>query len=494
MTGRDRSQGDSIARNAVFALASQGATAVFTAALTLVLVRVLEPSGYGLFALAISAGTLALLPADFGVAQSTARYIAERRGEVGVVASTLAKGLRLKLILTTAFTVVLVALAGPIASAYGEPGLADPLRGVFIALLGQSVMLLFMRALVAIGRVDVQFRLVFLESAVEFSASIGLVLAVGGATGAAFGRAIGYGFGAILGIILVWRLFGRSPLKVGRDGARYRELAGYATALLVIDGAFALFSQLDVLLLGAILSASSVGIYAAPLRLTTLLHYPGLAAASAVAPRLARHRDHPPDLPSLAAALRILVLLQAAVAVVIAVWAEPIVDLLLGSDYVESADVLLALAPLVFLKGLGPLVSATINYVGEARRRVPVAVASVVINVVLLLLLVPDVGVVGAAISVDVAYALYVGAHVWLCRKTLGLELGPLGLTFLRAVVASALLALVLLAFGAQELSVLGALAGAVVFVAALVASKEMSIAELSAARRWTLSRLRRRR
>ncbi len=493
MNVRDRSQGDSIARNAAFALASQGATAVFTAALTLVLVRVLEPSGYGLFALAISAGTLALLPADFGVAQSTARYIAERRGDVGVVATTLAKGLRLKLVLTTAFTAVLVALAGPIASAYGEPGLADPLRGVFIALLGQSVMLLFMRALVALRRVDVQFRLVFLESAVEFSASIGLVLAVGGATGAAFGRAIGYSFGALLGIFLVWRLFGRSPLKVGRGGPRYRELAGYATALLVVDGAFALFSQIDVLLLGAILGASSVGIYAAPLRLTTLLHYPGLAAASAVAPRLARHPDDPPDVPALAAGLRFLILLQAAVAVVIAVWATPIVDLLLGPDYEESADVLRALAPLVFLKGLGPLASATINYVGEARRRVPVAIASVIVNVVLLLVLVPDIGVVGAAVSVDVAYALYVGAHIWLCRVTLGLELRPLALTLSRTAVAGASFALVLLAFGAEELSLLGALAGSLAFVAVLGASREVSIAEFTTAKRWTLSHLRRR-
>lgn len=475
--------GDSIARNTFFALAAQGATALFTAALTIFLVRELEPEGYGLFALAISAGSLALLPADFGIAQSTARYIAERRGDARAVVAALAKGLRLKFVLTSAFTAAVVALAEPIAQLYGEPGLAGPLRGVFIALLGQSVMLLFMKAFVAVGRVSVQFRLVAFESAVEFSASVALVLVAGGATGAAFGRAIGYGFGALAGIALAWSLFRHSPFRLQPGGPRFRELATYASALLVIDGAFALFSQLDVLLIGAVLGAASAGIYAAPLKLTTLLHYPGLAAASAVAPRLAKHPEHPPDLPALTVALRYLIILQAGIAAGIAVWATPIVDLVLGPAYEESAEVLLALSPLVFLKGLGPLVSATINYVGEARRRIPIAVGSVIINLALLAVLLPELGVVGAAISVDIAYALYTGGHLWLCRRTLGLRLRPLGGIVTRSTIAAAGLAGALAVFGTTKLAAwewpAGAVSGAAAFVILLLATGEVKPREI---------------
>lgn len=494
MKSSDR--GHSVARNAGYALASQVATALFTAALTLYLVRVLDPSGYGLFALAISAGSLALLPADFGIAQSTARYIAERRGDPGAMLAALVKGLRLKLVLTSTCAGVLVALAGPIASAYGNPALAEPLRWVFVALLGQSVMLLVVKAFVAAGRVDRQLWLVSAESAVELTTSIALVAAVGGATGAALGRAAAYSFGAILGIAMAWRLFRGSPLRIRTGGPRFRELMSYASALLVVDGAFALFSQLDVLLLGLLMSASSVGIYAAPLRLTTLLHYPGLAASSAVAPRLAKHPDHPPDVNAFSSALRFLVVLQAAVAVTILVWAEPITDLLLGSAYEESAGVLRALAPLVFLKGFGPLVSESINYVGLAKRRVPVAVGSVVVNVVLLLWLVPEIGVIGAAISVDVAYGIYVGAHLLLCRRAFDFDLRPLALVLLRATIAAGALALVLFLFGTGDLTVAewigGLLLGAFVFMAALLITRETSPAELSAARSWLSQRVRR--
>ena len=49
--------------------------------LTIVLVRVLGPEDYGVFALALSVASLVFLPADFGISQSTARFVAEHRGE-----------------------------------------------------------------------------------------------------------------------------------------------------------------------------------------------------------------------------------------------------------------------------------------------------------------------------------------------------------------------------------------------------------------------------
>ena len=76
-----RDGADTITRNTAFALASQLATASFTALLTIVLVRVLGPEDYGVFALALSVASLVFLPADFGISQSTARFVAEHRGE-----------------------------------------------------------------------------------------------------------------------------------------------------------------------------------------------------------------------------------------------------------------------------------------------------------------------------------------------------------------------------------------------------------------------------
>src|SRR5437764_1412846 len=74
-------QPDSIARNAFFSLAAQIVTSVATAALTIYLVRALGPKSFGTFAIAIGISTLLLLPADFGISNSAARFIAEHRGQ-----------------------------------------------------------------------------------------------------------------------------------------------------------------------------------------------------------------------------------------------------------------------------------------------------------------------------------------------------------------------------------------------------------------------------
>ena len=476
--------GDRLSRNAAFAFASQLATAAFTGAVTVFLVRELGPTAYGVFALALGFASIALLPADFGITQSAARFIAERRHDPEAVADVLVNALKIKLALTSAFAVALLVLAEPIAGLYDAPSLAWPLRGVAVALLGQSVMLLFSNAFVALGRISTSFRLIFSESAIEASAIVVIVLLAGGAGAAAAGRAVGYIAGALIGALLAFRLLGGRAIARRRGAPPNRRLVRYATALLVIDASYAVYGQLDLLLVGALLGTTAAGIYGAPVKLTTFLHYPGLAAANAVAPRMARHADHPPDLVSFERALRYLVIFQAALVAPMVVWAEPISDLLLGSEYGESAEVIRALAPLVFLKGFAPLLSLSVNYVGEARRRVPIAVALVVMSAVLSVIGIETIGVVGAAIGVDIAFTFYVVAHLWLCRSIIGVRLRPLAPTLLRATLAAVASAAVLLAFGTAELSALawvaGAVGGTLAFLAVLVGSREITAGELA--------------
>jgi O-antigen/teichoic acid export membrane protein len=480
----DPAGADRVSRNAAFAFAAQLATAAFTGAVTIFLVRELGPSAYGVFALALGFASIALLPADFGITQSAARFIAERRGDTEAVADVLVNALRLKLAATSAFALLLVALAGPIASLYDAPSLEGPLRWVALSLLGQSVMLLFSNAFVALGRISTSFRLIFSESAIEATSIVTLVLIFGGAGAATAGRAVGYVAGALIGAILAIRLLGRQAFARRRGAPSTRRLARYAGALLVIDASYAFYGQVDLLLVGALLGTSAAGIYGAPVKLTTFLHYPGLAAANAVAPRMARHPDHPPDIESFERALRYLVIFQAALVAPMLVWAEPITDLLLGSGYEESADVLRALAPLVFLKGFAPLLSLSVNYVGEARRRVPIAIALVVMSAGLGVAGIEAFGVVGAAIGVDIAFTFYVAAHLWLCRSIIGVPLRPLLVTFLRAAAAAAAFAAVLFAIGTGELTaaawIAGGLGGTLAFVAVLVGSREITAGELT--------------
>jgi O-antigen/teichoic acid export membrane protein len=456
-------------RSTAFALATQLTTAAFTAVLTLYLVRALEPHDFGLFSLSLGIAALLFLPADFGISQSAARFIAERRGDLPAIAGIFADALRLKLLAGVIASALLFAVAEPIAAAYDEPGLDWPLRWIAVSVFVETVFGFYRNSFIAMNRVPTTLRLVFSESVAEFSLSVALVALGLGAAGAAGGRAGGYAFGALVAAAVTVRLLGRrSHAIAGRLRSRStRIIVGYAGALLLIDSVYAAIAQVDMLLVGALLGATSAGLFGAPLRFIVFLSYPGLATANGVAPRLARSRDRAPDVATFTTALRYLIVFQALVVAPIVVWAEPIVDLLLGPDYDESVDVMRALTPYVFLFGLAPLLSVGVNYLGEARRRIPIAVGTLAISGGLGYVLIQELELVGAAIATDLAYLLYVPGHLWVCTRLLDLRLRPLGLALVRGLLAGAAMAAVLLAFGTEDITPLEALAGGVLGLAA---------------------------
>jgi O-antigen/teichoic acid export membrane protein len=490
------STGDTITRNTVFAMATQLSTAFFTAVLTIYLVRALGPSGFGTFALALGITGLLTRPSDLGTTQSAARFVAERHDDTEGVAGVLGMALRTRLATAVAIAVVVFALAGPISNAYGSPELAWPLRGAAIALFGQSVFRFFATIFIALRLTSRGLTLVLSESAMEFTASVALVLIGGGATGAAFGRAVGYVFGALLGLVLLGRLLGRSPLfGTGPSPVSRQAFVSYAGAMLIVQGAWSAFSQIDVLLIGAFLSGHAVGIFSAPLRLIAFLGYPGLALAQGVAPRLARHPQQRPQVAALQRAIRYIVMAQAALLPFVTVWAAPITVLALGSTFSESASVLRALSPYIFLTGLGPVLVMPLNYMGEARRRVPISIATLLVNAAIDIVLIPRIGILGAAVGSDVAYALYVAANLWLCHSLLDLPLGPLTRTAARSALAAGAMAIVLALFGTESLSVFewlgGAATGTAVFIAVLLLSRELSLSEIQSAFRLPMRALR---
>lgn len=486
---------ESIRRNTVFALLVSMSGAIFTGILTIYLVRALGPDEYGVFVLAVAITGMLVLAADFGVSHSAARFIAERRGNPADAGSVVADSVVLKLAIGGIVGVGLVAAAGPIASAYDAPDLAWPLRILAIAVLGQSLLQLWTGSFTAIGRNSISFRLVLSESVVETTTSIALVVLGTGVVGAAGGRAIGFGFGGLLGLILIARTIGAHNVKLRpHPGPRMKRILTYAGALLIVDAAYSVYHQIDVLLIGAILGAGAAGVYAAPVKILSFIQYPGLALAGGVAPRLASEEGGEPNVGAFTIAVRYLIVLQMALVAPLVVWAGPITDLMLGDGYEESADVLRGLAPYIFLGGIGPLISLGVNYLGEAKRRIPIAFAAVAANAAIDLTLIPEIGIVAGAIGTDVAMAIYVAGHLMICRRTVGMEIKPLVVASGKALTGAAVMAAILLAFGAAGLGVasylVGGLLAAAAYAGVILALRTLSPRELALARNLFLSRL----
>jgi O-antigen/teichoic acid export membrane protein len=438
---------DTIRRNAAFSFIAQITGALFTAGLTVFLARRLHTHGFGVYSLALGIGGLLLFPSDFGISTAASRYVAEHFGEDARVAAVVSNALALKLLVSAATSVLMFALASPLASAYGDHALVWPVRAVAIALFGQSLMMMG-STFVAVRRVRFQFATAFAESTVEVTATVALVLGGAGVTGATFGRAIGFLVGAAATLFLVLRLVGFNAVpRTLRAGEFTRRIASYGGVILVTDGAFTLFNQVDILIIGAYLGSTSVAFFNAPLRLINFLGYPGSAISTGVSPLLASERDRERSVAAFLTALRVLLILQAAITALVFGWSSLLVKAL-GSEYGKSGEVLRALAPFILMLGIGPLVSGTVNYIGQARRRVPIAIATALINLVVDLILVPRIGVVGGSVGTDVAYGVYAPGHLYICQRALGLDLRASARTLVRSLIAGVAMAAVLMAIG----------------------------------------------
>jgi Polysaccharide biosynthesis C-terminal domain len=105
---------------------------------------------------------------------------------------------------------------------------------------------------------------------------------------------------------------------------------------------------------------------------------------------------------------------------------------------------------------------------------------------VLDLVLVPRIGVIGACVGTDIAYALYAPAHLIICQRALQADLRPAGRTFIRTTLAGTAMTGILFLFGDSLgrfwLIPLGGIAGTGVFAGVLWVTGEVSVPEARAA------------
>lgn len=470
-------------RNTALQFATQLAGVVFTGALTLYLVRALSPSGYGIYALAISIGSLLVLPAGLGLPMAVGRFLADHRQDLDQVRAILGLGLRLQVPAALLASLALFAAAGPVARAYGHPQLEWPLRWAALAVAGQALFAFLTSVSTSVRQSRVGLWMAVSESAVETVASASLVLAGAGAAGATLGKAIGYAVGSAGGLYLTLRLLGRprrrvaAPRRVSR-----RRLLSYAGAMFVVDLSFSALAQLDVLLIGALLSAAAVGSFSAVWRLLTVLGYLGIAVAGGIAPRLSLGSGSP-DTRAFSRAIRYLVIAQGLAIAPMLVWAKPIVTLLLGPGYPDAAAILRALTIYVFVSAPAALISVSVTYLGEARRRIVVVLGTLLIGLIAIYSLIRAVGVVGAAFGDDIIVIVYVSAHLWICTRLITIDLRGLVWSLARTLIAAGAMALPLLLIGVDHLSpiewIAGLSAGGLVYLMVLLGTRELSLGEL---------------
>jgi O-antigen/teichoic acid export membrane protein len=212
---------------------------------------------------------------------------------------------------------------------------------------------------------------------------------------------------------------------------RPRTWAMAALALTFLSGAALLNTQTGVALLGLLDAPDAAGLYAVAQRGALLVAFPLLAVNAALAPTAARlwaarEVDQLQALVTRAARGSLMVAL--AIAIVFAFGGKALLGFVFGAPF-ESAAGALAILTLGQIFNVATGSVATLLIMSGRQWRAGLGIISgAVLNIVVAVILIPNLHADGAAIAATGSLILTNLIHVVICRRTLGIDPSPLGL------------------------------------------------------------------
>jgi len=419
-----------ILRGGLGSLAVKLTSAALLFALTILLARVLGPAGFGVYALVFALVSLMAVPAELGLPQLVVRETARAhaRGQWGLMRglwrwSALAAGL---------LALAIATIAGGLAW-----GLADRFSSLQLATFAWGLLLVPLMALGnLIGAALRGLRWVLLGQLPELVLRPGLFLALsmavlywrsGGITAdtAMLLHVVGAAGALLTG---AWLLVRKQPAAVASASDPVyepRRWLASAMPLALVAGMHLVHQYTDLVMLGLFMDSRDVGIYRVSAQAAAVVAFGLNAMNMVVAPQFARlyARGDTARLQWTATfSARIILLLTLPVAVCLALFAAPVIRAVFGTDYTGGSAALAILAAGQLANVLFGSVAFLLNMTGHERDTARALSAAVVLNVALNLLLIPTLGLEGAATATSVTLVLW-NLLLWrTVRRRLGID------------------------------------------------------------------------
>lgn len=431
--GRPRSGTDALVRGGALNLAGAAVNGLMQVALVVVVTRTFDPSTAGLFFAATStfliAGAFAELGAGTGVVRFVAGHLATGRRADAVVVLRLAIGCAATAGVVVA--VVLAAWADELAPLVGGRGadlapalvvlaLAVPVAATYEVVLAGTRAMGTMRPSVLVDRVG--------RMAAQPVGALAAAGAGAGLVGLTAAWAASYVLALPVAVVLLVRVLrrrtgGQPSTERAPLGETVRAFWRYTSLRAVARICQVALQRVDIILVAALRSPAEAAVYAAATRLVVLGQMGVQAVQLALQPQISRSAALG-DVAGTREAFR-----HATVLTVMVTWpvylaaiaVTPLLLRLFGEDYVGGAGALVVLATaMLFGTAMGP-VDTVLLMAGRSHLSLAGTALALLVNVVVNLLLIPPLGVLGAACAWAAAIVTANTWAVFQVRRTMGM-------------------------------------------------------------------------
>ena len=386
----------------------------------------LSPTDYGLLFLAISIFGSVLFVSRAGIPKSAARYVTEyRENDPGQIRNIVRTSLMVIVVLAVIVGLTLVVFRDLIASVFGEPALVPLLIGGLFYVFFRSMNSYLYTLFQGFNHIKKASILSICSYVTLLIGVVTLVWLGYGAIGALTGYVIGYGAGTVVGFVLLYFVLKNYETRPMEPGLR-RRILEYSLPLTATNGASVLYKRVDTILVGFFIGPLAVGYYVLAKQVSDFVIAPASSLGFTISPSYAEYKATEGD----GSAARIYemafehtVLFYVPAAAGLALVAEPMIEHVFGADYAGAVPVIQVFAIYIVLDAIDNITNDGLDFLGRARQRAIVKTSTGILNVLLNVALIPTIGVVGAAVSTVICYAIMVSVNVFLIHRELSLAL-----------------------------------------------------------------------
>ncbi|MBZ6495730.1 flippase [Natrinema longum] len=396
-------------------------------AITLLLTRVfLSPDEYGLVFLAIAVFSIATLFGTLGIPKSMAKFVTEyRETDESQIRHVVRSSIGFNVVTVSLVCLLFFLFRDAIAGAYGEPRLEPLLALGLVYIVVKVAHGYLLIAFQGFGRVT----LTAATSTVSSVGRLGFIalfaIAGFGAYGALAGFIAGYFVSVVVGGVFLYRVLSSYPTADSSEPGLSTRIARYSLPLTASQGANVLYKRVDTLMVGFFLTPVAVGFYELAKQISTFVIAPADSLGFTVAPTFGEHKSA----ERLERAARVyeqsleyvLLLYLPAVAGIVLL-AEPGVRFVFGEEFIGAAPVLQVFSVFVLFQAIDKITNDSLDYLGRATERAIGKGVTGALNFGLNLVLIPAIGIVGAAMSTALCYGIMVLYNVVLIDRELALH------------------------------------------------------------------------
>lgn len=390
-----------------FVLRISGATLAF--ALSVLLGRMLGASGVGLYFLALSVVTIATVLGRVGLDNTLLRFTAASAssGDWVAVKGLYQKSIRFTLVASGLLAIPVAIFAPWIGTTlFSDPNLSVPLRLMALGIVPTALFTIVAQMLLGLKRTRDGIAVLSVWAPAFCLVGAVALVPIWGVAGAALAYALAAALAALIGW---WRWHKATPQAIG--------LQGYFSTEKLLKSSVPLFwvslSQLVITLsatviLGIWSTSADVGIYGAASRLVLLLNFLVLAVTSIASPKFSalHQQGNMSAIGALAKNSTLLLILAASPAFALFFLVPDKVMGIFGHEFASGATVIMILAAGQLVNIITGPAGSVLMMCGHERLVRNTVVASAFFCIAVSLWLIPQMGVVGAAIAYSITVAI----------------------------------------------------------------------------------------